>query len=74
MFIACFIPFVLQISAALKEAPGTRQRLCQHGFWHRAYMDLCTASFDEHPDAELWSTMGIHFRIITYQPTESHRL
>ncbi|MBS3954212.1 MAG: hypothetical protein KGZ88_14790, partial [Methylomicrobium sp.] len=36
-----------------------RQRLCQHGCWHRAYRDVFTASFDGHPGAEFRSTMSI---------------
>ncbi|WP_304895445.1 hypothetical protein [Methylicorpusculum sp.] len=29
------------------------------GCWHRAYMDVFTASFDGHPGAEFRSTIGI---------------
>jgi hypothetical protein len=29
--------------------------------WHRAYMDVFTASFDGHPEAEFSSTMSIRF-------------
>ncbi|MDO9240443.1 MAG: hypothetical protein Q7U30_10540, partial [Methylicorpusculum sp.] len=38
-----------------------RQRLCQHGCWHRAYTDVFTASFDGQPGAEFRSAMGIQF-------------
>ncbi|MDO9238964.1 MAG: hypothetical protein Q7U30_03045, partial [Methylicorpusculum sp.] len=56
---------------------------CQHGCWHRAYMDVITASFDGHPDAEFRSTMGIlpkisndwmHFNRAGYQQIPAYAL
>ncbi|QCW84767.1 hypothetical protein EQU24_08710 [Methylotuvimicrobium buryatense] len=48
-----YIPFALQISAVPEEAPGCPTKALPAWSWHRAYMDVFTASFDGHPDAEI---------------------
>jgi len=53
------IPFALQISALSQEALGCSVKALPAWSWHRAYMDVFTASFDGHPKAEFSSTMGI---------------
>ena len=46
------IPFALQISAVPEEAPGCPIKALPAWSWHRAYMDVFTASFSGHPGAE----------------------
>ncbi|QCW82356.1 hypothetical protein EQU24_08960 [Methylotuvimicrobium buryatense] len=53
------IPFALQISAVPEEASGCSVKALPAWSWHRAYMDVFTASFDGHPEAEFSSTMSI---------------
>ncbi|QCW84083.1 hypothetical protein EQU24_18955 [Methylotuvimicrobium buryatense] len=43
------IPFALEISALPKEAPGCPTKALPAWSWHRAYMDVFTASFDGTP-------------------------
>ncbi|QCW84694.1 hypothetical protein EQU24_03435 [Methylotuvimicrobium buryatense] len=54
------IPFALQISAVPEEASGCSVKALPAWSWHRAYMDVFTASFDGHPEAEFSSTMSIN--------------
>ncbi|QCW83313.1 hypothetical protein EQU24_14470 [Methylotuvimicrobium buryatense] len=44
-------PFALQISAVPEEAPGCPIKALPAWSWHRAYMDVFTASFGGHPGA-----------------------
>ncbi|PKM36369.1 MAG: hypothetical protein CVV06_11420 [Gammaproteobacteria bacterium HGW-Gammaproteobacteria-10] len=59
-----FIPFTLQISAVPEEASGCSVKALPAWSWHRAYMDVFTASFDGHPEAEFSSTMSIFNKFI----------
>ncbi|QCW82747.1 hypothetical protein EQU24_11225 [Methylotuvimicrobium buryatense] len=46
------IPFALQISVVSKKVPGCPAKALSAWSWHRAYVDVFTASFDGHPGAE----------------------
>ncbi|QCW84126.1 hypothetical protein EQU24_19205 [Methylotuvimicrobium buryatense] len=41
-----------KIRQVTKEAPGCSTKALPAWSWHRAYMDVFTASFDGHPGAE----------------------
>jgi len=56
---AHIIPFALQISAVPEEASGCSIKALPAWSWHRAYMDVFTASFNGHPEAEFSSAMSI---------------
>jgi len=53
------IPFALQFSVVPEVASGCSVKALPAWSWHRAYMDVFTASFDGHPEAEFSSTMSI---------------
>ncbi|PKM35701.1 MAG: hypothetical protein CVV06_14910 [Gammaproteobacteria bacterium HGW-Gammaproteobacteria-10] len=42
-----------------EEASGCSIKALPAWSWHRAYMDVFTASFNGHPEAEFSSTMSI---------------